>query len=186
MAALPAAKLQPTPNVLEVRNLSIRFHTPRGPVLALRNVNVEVPRGSVVGLVGESGSGKSTLALAVMRLMAGNATITGGSLNFAGRDLLGLKPAEMQALRGDRLSMVFQDPMTSLNPVRAIGLQMLDIQYRERGLSTAEKRRKAANMLRRVGIPDPERQLNRYPHEFSGGMRQRIAIAMGILNVRSS
>ena len=85
MAALPAAKLQPTPNVLEVRNLSIRFRTPRGPVLALRNVNVDVPRGSVVGLVGESGSGKSTLALAVMRLMAGNATITGGSLDFAGR-----------------------------------------------------------------------------------------------------
>jgi oligopeptide/dipeptide ABC transporter ATP-binding protein len=87
----------------------------------------------------------------------------------------------MQALRGDRLSMVFQDPMTSLNPVRAVGLQMLDIQYRERSLSAAEKRRKAADMLRRVGIPDPERQLNRYPHEFSGGMRQRIAIAMGIL-----
>ena len=133
MAAIPAAKLQPTPNVLEVRNLSIRFRTPRGPVLALRNVSVAVPRGSVVGLVGESGSGKSTLALAVMRLMAGNATITEGSLDFAGRDLLALKPAEMQALRGDRLSMVFQDPMTSLNPVRAIGLQMLDIQYRERG-----------------------------------------------------
>jgi len=181
MAAIPAAKLQPTPNVLEVRNLSIRFRTPRGPVLALRNVSVAVPRGSVVGLVGESGSGKSTLALAVMRLMAGNATITEGSLDFAGRDLLALKPAEMQALRGDRLSMVFQDPMTSLNPVRAIGLQMLDIQYRERGLSTAEKRLKAAEMLRRVGIPDPERQLKRYPHEFSGGMRQRIAIAMGIL-----
>jgi peptide/nickel transport system ATP-binding protein len=186
MAARAAAKLEPTPNVpttnvLEVRNLSIRFRTPRGPVLALRNVSVEVPRGSVVGLVGESGSGKSTLALAVMRLMAGNATITEGSLDFAGRDLLALKPAEMQALRGDRLSMVFQDPMTSLNPVRAIGLQMLDIQYRERRLSTAEKRRKAADMLRRVGIPDPERQLNRYPHEFSGGMRQRIAIAMGIL-----
>jgi len=181
MAALPTAKLEPTANVLAVRNLSIRFRTPRGPVLALRNVSVEVPRGSVVGLVGESGSGKSTLALAVMRLMAGNATITGGSLEFAGRDLLALKPAEMQALRGDRLSMVFQDPMTSLNPVRAIGLQMLDIQYRERTLSTAEKRRKAADMLRRVGIPDPERQLKRYPHEFSGGMRQRIAIAMGIL-----
>ncbi len=186
MAALAAAKPGltsdgPTANVLEVRNLSIRFRTPRGPVLALRNVNVAVPRGSVVGLVGESGSGKSTLALAVMRLMAGNATITEGSLDFAGRDLLALKPAEMQALRGDRLSMVFQDPMTSLNPVRAIGLQMLDIQYRERRLSMAEKRRKAADMLRRVGIPDPERQLNRYPHEFSGGMRQRIAIAMGIL-----
>lgn len=184
MAALPAAKLDAagaTANVLEVRNLSVRFRTPRGPVLALRNVSIDVPRGSVVGLVGESGSGKSTLALAVMGLMAGNAAITEGSLRFAGRELLELKPAELRSLRGDRLSMVFQDPMTSLNPVRSIGLQMLDIQYRDRSLSLAEKRRKAAEMLRRVGIPDPERQLARYPHEFSGGMRQRIAIAMGIL-----
>src|SRR5215475_4629570 len=181
MAALPAAKIEQTANVLEVHGLSVRFRTPRGPVLALRNVSVEVPRGSVVGLVGESGSGKSTLALAVMGLMSGNATIAEGSLRFAGRDLRRLKPAELRALRGDRLSMVFQDPMTSLNPVRAVGLQMVDIQYRERSLSLAEKRRKAADMLRRVGIPDPERQLHRYPHEFSGGMRQRIAIAMGVL-----
>ena len=115
-----------------MRNLSIRFRTPRGPVLALRNVNVAVPRGSVIGLVGESGSGKSTLALAVMRLMAGNATITGGSLDFAGRDLLGLNSRRDAGAARHRLSMVFQDPMTSLNPVRAIGLQMLDIQYRER------------------------------------------------------
>jgi peptide/nickel transport system ATP-binding protein len=186
MAALPAAKIESAAEargakVLEVQGLSVRFRTPRGPVLALRNVSVEVPRGSVVGLVGESGSGKSTLALAVMGLMSGNATITEGSLRFAGRDLLGLRPQELQALRGERLSMVFQDPMTSLNPVRAIGLQMTDIQYRERGLPAAAKWRKAADMLRRVGIPDPERQLRRYPHEFSGGMRQRIAIAMGIL-----
>jgi peptide/nickel transport system ATP-binding protein len=185
MAAPAAATRAPSEaaaaHVLEVRNLSVRFRTPRGPVQALRDVSLDVPRGSVVGLVGESGSGKSTLALAVMGLMAGNAAITQGSLRFAGRELLGLKPQELRALRGDRLSMVFQDPMTSLNPVRAIGLQMLDIQYRERSLSTARKRTKAAEMLRRVGIPDPERQLGRYPHEFSGGMRQRIAIAMGIL-----
>src|SRR5260221_13489047 len=112
MAASPAAKPVPiadgpTPNVLEVRNLSIRFRTPRGPVLALRNVNVEVPRGSVVGLVGESGSGKSTLALAVIRLMAGNAIITGGSVDFGRRGLLGLKPAQMHALRRGGLSMGF-------------------------------------------------------------------------------
>jgi oligopeptide/dipeptide ABC transporter ATP-binding protein len=181
MAALPAPNLEASANILEVRDLSVSFRTPRGEVQALRRVSVEVPRGSVVGLVGESGSGKSTLALAVMGLMANNAAISRGSLRFAGRELLGLRPAELRALRGDRLSMVFQDPMTSLNPVRAIGLQMLDIQYRERRLSLAEKRRKAAEMLRRVGIPDPERQLTRYPHEFSGGMRQRIAIAMAIL-----
>jgi peptide/nickel transport system ATP-binding protein len=167
-------------NVLEVENLSLRFRTPRGPVLALRNVNFAVPRGSIVGLVGESGSGKSTLALAVMGLMAGNATITEGRLSFGDLDLRAMKPDALRRLRGDRLSMVFQDPMTSLNPVRSVGLQMTDIQYRN-SRSPAEKRAKAADMLRRVGIPDPERQLNRYPHEFSGGMRQRIAIAMGIL-----
>ena len=178
-AAVPAQ--QPSANVLSVRDLSVRFRTPRGPVLALRKVSVEVPRGSIVGLVGESGSGKSTLAMAVMRLMSSNAAITEGSIEFAGRELLSLSPAEMQRLRGDRLSMVFQDPMTSLNPVRSIGNQLMDIQYRDRQLSQADKRRKAADMLRRVGIPDPERQLARHPHQFSGGMRQRIAIAMGIL-----
>src|SRR5215468_3784131 len=163
--ALPASSIAPAANVLEVQGLSVRFRTPRGPVLALRNVSMAVPRGSVVGLVGESGSGKSTLGLAVMGLMAGNAVITEGSLLFAGRELLTLKPAELRALRGDRLSMVFQDPMTSLNPVRAIGLQMLDIQYRARRISRAEKRRKASALLSRVGIPDAERQLARYPHE---------------------
>jgi peptide/nickel transport system ATP-binding protein len=178
-AAVPA--LEPSASVLSVRDLSVRFRTPRGPVLALRKVNVEVPRGSIVGLVGESGSGKSTLAMAVMRLMSSNATITEGSIQFAGRELLSLSPVEMQRLRGDRLSMVFQDPMTSLNPVRSVGNQLMDIQYRDRQLSQADKRKKAADILRRVGIPDPERQLARHPHQFSGGMRQRIAIAMGIL-----
>lgn len=147
----------------------------------LRNVCVDVPRGSIVGVVGESGSGKSTLALAVMRLMSNNAEIKSGSVQFAGRELLSLPVAEMQRLRGDRLTMVFQDPMTSLNPVRSIGNQMMDIQYRNRQQSRADKRRKATNMLRRVGIPDAERQLARHPHQFSGGMRQRIAIAMAIL-----
>jgi oligopeptide/dipeptide ABC transporter ATP-binding protein len=167
-------------NVLEVRGLSIAFRTPAGPVHALRNIDFAIPRGSVVGLVGESGSGKSTLALAIMGLMPGNATLKSGSIRFGDIDLRALKPAALRALRGDRISMVFQDPMTSLNPVRSIGDQMTDIQYRDR-ISMAEKRRKAADMLRKVGIPDPERQLDRYPHAFSGGMRQRIVIAMGIL-----
>ncbi|HVY99110.1 MAG TPA: ABC transporter ATP-binding protein [Dongiaceae bacterium] len=178
--AMPAEQRSTTDNVLEVRGLSIEFRTPAGPVHALRNIDFTIPRGSVVGLVGESGSGKSTLALAVMGLMPGNAVLQGGSIRFGDIDLRTLKPAALRALRGDRISMVFQDPMTSLNPVRSIGDQMTDIQYRDRG-SRAEKRKKAADMLRKVGIPDPERQLDRYPHAFSGGMRQRIVIAMGIL-----
>ncbi len=179
--ALPAESPVPQAPVLQVRDLSIAFRTPRGPVAALRHVDLEVPRGSVVGVVGESGSGKSTLALAVMGLMAGNAEIAGGEILFSGIDLRTLAPASLRELRGRRMTMVFQDPMTSLNPVRAIGRQMMDIQYRERHVSPAEKRRRAAEMLRRVGLPDPDQQLDRYCHQFSGGMRQRIAIAMSLL-----
>ncbi|CDX52913.1 oligopeptide transporter subunit; ATP-binding component of ABC superfamily [Mesorhizobium plurifarium] len=177
----PASAQRQSASVLSVRDLSVQFQTPSGPVLALRKVSIEVPRGSIVGLVGESGSGKSTLAMAVMQLMSRNAAVTEGSIQFAGRELLSLPAAEMRRLRGDRLSMVFQDPMTSLNPVRSVGNQMIDIQYRNRQLSQAEKRKRAAEMLRRVGLPDSDRQLSRYPHQFSGGMRQRIAIAMGLL-----
>ena len=178
MAAEPHS--QADGNVIEVRGLSIEFRTPAGSVHALRNIDFDIPRGSIVGLVGESGSGKSTLALAIMGLMPGNAVLNNGSIRFSDIDLRSLKPATFRGLRGDRISIVFQDPMTSLNPVRSIGDQMTDIQYRD-GASIAEKRRKAADMLRKVGIPDPERQLDRYPHAFSGGMRQRIVIAMAIL-----
>jgi peptide/nickel transport system ATP-binding protein len=167
--------------VLEIRDLSINFRTAKGPVRALRHVDLDVPRGSIVGVVGESGSGKSTLALAIMGLMSVNAEIAGGRMTFSGMDLRKLSAEELQGLRGRRITMVFQDPMTSLNPVRAIGQQMTDIQYRERNLSLAEKRRKSVDMLRLVGIPDAASQLERYCHEFSGGMRQRIAIAMSLL-----
>ncbi|MFZ5789387.1 MAG: ABC transporter ATP-binding protein [Pseudomonadota bacterium] len=180
-SALAKPATHQTPNALEIRDLSVNFRTVAGPVQALRKVSLDVPRGSIVGIVGESGSGKSTLALAIMGLLGNNAEIVGGSLRFAGAQLRGLRPAQLRELRGQRLSMVFQDPMTSLNPVRPIGLQMADIQYRDRSLSAAEKRRRAAAMLGRVGIPDPERQLGHYSYEFSGGMRQRIAIAMAIL-----
>ncbi len=166
--------------VLAVQDLSIDFQTPNGTVHALRGVSLEVPRGSIVGIVGESGSGKSTLALAAMGLLPENAVVRGGAVRFDGQDVLTMPPAQLRDLRGRRLSMVFQDPMTSLNPVLSIGTQMVDIQYRDR-TGAAEKRRKAAAILGRVGIPDPEQRLRRYPHEFSGGMRQRIAIAMGLL-----
>jgi oligopeptide/dipeptide ABC transporter ATP-binding protein len=169
------------PSVLSVRNLSIDFLTPRGPVHALRDVSLEVPRGNIVGIVGESGSGKSTLSLAAMGLLPDNAVIRSGRILFDGTDLLTIGKAGWRDLRGRRLSIVFQDPMTSLNPVLSIGAQMADIQYRDRSAGRVEKRRKAAAALRRVGIPDAEQRLDRYPHEFSGGMRQRIAIAMGLL-----
>jgi peptide/nickel transport system ATP-binding protein len=172
---------RPADNVLEIKNLSVHFRTAQGQVLALRDISIDIPRGSIVGIVGESGSGKSTLATAIIGLMAENATVTDGRLQFGDVDLRMLKRAELRQLRGSRLSMVFQDPMTSLNPVRTIGLQLTDIQYRDRTRSAAEKRAKAADILRRVGIPDPIHQLQRYPFEFSGGMRQRIAIAMAIL-----
>ena len=170
-----------TGDVLDIRNLSLRFESQQGAVHALRNIDMTVPRGEIVGVVGESGSGKSTLALAIMRLLSGNAVISSGTIGFCGSDLLKLPEDDMRAIRGTRISMVFQDPMTSLNPVRSIGAQMADIQYRDRTASAAQKRRKSGAALQRVGIPDADSQLDRYPFQFSGGMRQRIAIAMSLL-----
>ncbi len=166
---------------LDIRNLSLAFDTGAGAVRALRDVSVRLPKGEIVGVVGESGSGKSTLSLAVMRLLPGNARITAGAIAFGGGNLLDLPESQMRELRGRRIAMVFQDPMTSLNPVRSIGLQMADIQHHEAGLAMAEKRRRAAAALSRVGIPDATHQLDNYPFQFSGGMRQRIAIAMAML-----
>ena len=165
--------------VLEVRGLNVEFATARGPLKALRDVDLDIPAASVVGVVGESGSGKSTLAGAVMRLLAENTRIASGEVRFEGQDLLKASAAAMRAIRGERISMVFQDPMTSLNPVLTIGTQMVDIQYR-RARSREEKTARAVEMLRRVGIPDAERRMGHYPHQFSGGMRQRIAIAMAL------
>lgn len=175
----------PTPHasarpLLEIRGLQLDFGTPRGRVHALRNVSLEVPAGQVVGIVGESGSGKSTLAYTVMGLLSENADVTAGAILFEGRDLLKLPPLARQSLLGDRLSMIFQDPMTALNPVRTIESQMIDIQHHEQG-SRSEKRSRAIDMLHRVGIPDPQSRISAYPHHFSGGMRQRTCIAMALL-----
>ncbi len=170
-----------TGEVLEIRDFSLRFDTQDGAVYPLHHINITVPRGEIVGVVGESGSGKSTLALAVIRLLSANARITSGTIRFSGVDLMGLSEAEMRAIRGTRISMVFQDPMTSLNPVRSIGQQMADIQYRDKTTGAAQKRAKSIAALERVGIPDAACQLDLYPFQFSGGMRQRIAIAMSLL-----
>ncbi|TIR74405.1 MAG: ABC transporter ATP-binding protein, partial [Mesorhizobium sp.] len=159
--------------LLEIRDLNLDFATPRGRIHALRNVSLDVPAAQVVGIVGESGSGKSTLAYTVMGLLSENADVTAGSIRFEGRDLLTMTAQGRRRLLGDRLSMIFQDPMTALNPVRTIESQMIDIQHHEQG-SRSEKRARALQMLRRVGIPDPQNRIGAYPHQFSGGMRQRV------------
>ena len=169
--------------LLDVDTLSVDFRTPSGPVHALHEVSLSVPRRRIVGIVGESGSGKSTLVWAVTRLLANNAVVRGGRIRFAGTDVLALAPKELEAFRGSEVSVVFQDPMTSQIPVLSYARQMLDVQHgaRARGRSARQKRRRAVELVRRVGIPDPEERIGQYPHQFSGGMRQRAAIAMSLL-----
>ena len=166
-------------NVLTIRDLSIDYQTDRGVLKAMRHVNLDIPRGSIVGVVGESGCGKSTLISSIIRLLAQNARIPNGSIEFEGRDILKLTEDQMREIRGTKLSIVFQDPMSTLNPVLSVGRQMIDIQYRDEK-TKAQKRARSIDMLGRVGIPDPESRLDQYPHEFSGGMQQRISIAMAL------
>ena len=167
-------------DVLRVEHLSVDFRTSAGRLHALRDVSLAVPRGEIVGIVGESGCGKSTLINAVMGLLATNAEIVSGEVRFNGVDLLQMPADDLRRLRGDRITTVLQDPMTSLNPVFSIGAQMTAIQYRS-GASRWQKRLRALEFLSKVRIPDPERRLSQYPHQFSGGMRQRICIAMALL-----
>ena len=167
--------------LLDIRNLSVDFRTPRGRVHALRDVSFSVRRGKVVGIVGESGSGKSTVIWTLTRLLAGNAVIEGGTAEFDGTDVLRLSESRMMDVRGENISVVFQDPMTSQSPVLSYRRQMTDVLYRRRGMSMADKRARAIEMMRRVGIPDPESRIVQYPHQFSGGMRQRASIAMALL-----
>jgi len=166
--------------LLDIRDLTVSYATGKGRLKALRNVSFSVPEGRIVGIVGESGCGKSTLISSIMRLQAPNAQVDAGAIVFRDRDLLDLSPEDMRALRGSDISMVFQDPMTSLNPVLTIGRQMSDVQHRSK-TGRADKRSRSVTMLERVGIPDPASQLQRYPHQLSGGMRQRVAIAMALM-----
>jgi len=167
--------------LLDIRNLNVDFRTPRGRVHALRDVSFSVPRGKSVGVVGESGSGKSTVIWAVTQLLARNAVVESGEVLFDGEEVLSRSESQMMDVRGEKISIVFQDPMTSQVPVLNYAQQMTDILYRRRGMSMAEKKKKAIEMMRRVGIPDPESRIIQYPHQFSGGMRQRAGIAMALL-----
>lgn len=167
--------------LLTISNLNVNFKTPRGRVYALRDISIDVKTTRILGIVGESGSGKSTVAWAITRLLAGNAEAPTGEVLFQGQDVLNLKEWELLHYRGEKVSMVFQDPMTSQIPVMSYAQQMTDIQYRRSNTGSAEKRRRAIDMMRRVGIPDPEERIMQYPHQFSGGMRQRAAIAMALI-----
>jgi oligopeptide transport system ATP-binding protein len=166
--------------VLEVRALTTRFATPDGEVLAADGVNFSVSDGETLGVVGESGSGKTQVFLSVMGLLARNGR-SDGSVLYRGREILNLPAAELNEVRGEKVAMIFQDPMTSLNPYLSVGRQMTEVLAEHRGAGRAEARERAAAMLERVGIPEPGRRLRMYPHEFSGGMRQRVMIAMALL-----
>lgn len=167
--------------LLEVRNLTISFFTTGGVVRAVDDVSYDVDQGETVALVGESGCGKTVSSLGIMRLIAPpTGRILGGQIRFRGTDLLSLDEESMRRVRGREIAMIFQEPMTSLNPVLSIGRQLTEVLEIHLDLPSAEARRRAVELLVMVGIPDPERRLRLYPHEFSGGMRQRIMIAMAL------
>jgi peptide/nickel transport system ATP-binding protein len=171
----------PTSALLDVRGLKTYFFTRDGVVRAVDGVSFSVMRGETLAIVGESGCGKSVTSLSILRLIASPPGRTvEGSVVFEGRNLLELSEAEMRKVRGDAISMIFQEPMTSLNPVLTIGRQIAEVLILHRGLSREDAMRSAVEMLRLVKIPEPERRVGEYPHQLSGGMRQRVMIAMAL------
>ncbi|MEO8145702.1 MAG: ABC transporter ATP-binding protein [Betaproteobacteria bacterium] len=167
--------------MLEVRNLSTRFSVEGGEFRAVDGVSFSLAAGRTLGIVGESGCGKSVTALSIMGLVPRpQGRIAGGEILFEGRDLLKLDAAQMRALRGDRISMIFQEPMSSLNPAFTIGDQISEVLLQHRDMSKAQARARGIEMLHRVRIPEPERRYDDFPHRLSGGMRQRVMIAMAL------
>jgi len=167
--------------VLQIEGLEVDFRTKDGVVHAVRGVDLALAAGEVLGIVGESGSGKSVTALATMGLLPKSADVR-GSIRFQGRELLGLKEKQLNEVRGTGIAMIFQDPMTSLNPVYTIGWQITEAILAHQDLSKEEANARAIELLQKVGIPNPAERVNNYPHEFSGGMRQRVVIAIGMAN----
>ena len=168
-------------SLLEVKNLVTSFKTERGLIRAVDSISFSIGKGQTVGLVGESGCGKSVTSLSILRLIQSPpGKVESGEINFDGKNLLNLSPDEMRKIRGNRISMIFQEPMTSLNPVFTIGDQISEVFRIHRGASKAEARAKSIEMLKLVKIPAPESRIDDYPHQLSGGMRQRIMIAMAL------
>lgn len=167
--------------LLEIKDLRVSFFTPVGEVKAVGGISYDLNYGEVMGIVGESGSGKSVEAYSIMGLLQSPGKVVGGSITFDGEDVLAKTAKEMQDFRGNSVSMIFQNPMTCLNPVYTIGNQLIEAVRCHKKVSKAEARAKAIEMLELVGINNPERRMSQYPHEFSGGMRQRVMIAMGLI-----
>ena len=165
---------------LSVRDLKTSFFTHVGEVKAVRGISFDVDQGEVLGIVGESGSGKSVTSLSIMGLLQHPGRVVGGEILFHGQDLLTYDQRQMRKVRGKEIAMIFQDPMTSLNPVYTVGNQIVEMILEHDKMSKAQARARAVEMLTLVGIPDPEKRIHNYPHEFSGGMRQRAMIAMAL------
>ena len=170
------------PHLLEVRGLRTWFETPKGTVKAVDGVDLTLEPGEILGLVGESGSGKSITGFSLIGLIDAPGKIRDGSITFRGEDLRNAPKARLRDLRGNRIAMIFQDPMMTLNPVLKISTQMIETVQAHRKVSRVEARARAIEVLSMVGIPSPEERIDSYPHEFSGGMRQRVAIAIALLH----
>ena len=166
--------------LLKVKNLSTDFPTKKGVVHAVEDVSFEVDEGEILAIVGESGSGKSVTSLSVMGLLSEPGHVAGGSMEFMGRDLVRLSEKEYRALRGNDMAMIFQEPMTSLNPVYRVGKQIIEAIREHEKISKKDARERAIDLLHKVGIPSPEKRIDDYPHQMSGGMRQRVMIAMAL------
>jgi oligopeptide transport system ATP-binding protein len=167
--------------LLDIKNLETSFKTSAGEVHAVRGISFSLEKGEALGIVGESGCGKSVTMMSIMRLLADNGRLAGGEIHFDGNDISNVKESEMESIRGNDIGMIFQDPMTSLNPVYTIGDQLIEPLLKHRKISRSEAKEEAIKMLGLVGIPSPEKRMNQYPHEFSGGMRQRAMIAMSLI-----
>jgi len=168
--------------LLEVRNLKTYFHTENGIYKAVDDISFKLNKGETLGLVGESGCGKSVTALSIMKLIQKPGIIDSGKIIFKGKDLVKYSEKQMQKIRGNKISMIFQEPMTSLNPVYRCGHQIVEAIRTHQKISKAEAKEKSIELLKYVGIPSPEQRYNEYPHQLSGGMRQRVMIAMALSN----